>query len=157
MAEAIGVASGVAGLCTAALQAGTALYNTIKSYQSHQQSVLDLLDENGALNGVLESLHGTLASASDLDLSSLEIPLTRCGITCHEFAQEIEAMSSLSGGSVARIRGWARLRYMGEDIDSFRRLLSGYKATITMALADANLYVAPPLAPAALLLTPVVG
>jgi hypothetical protein len=30
---------------------------------------------------------------------------------------------------------------MGEDIDGFRRLLGGYKLTISIALTDANLYV----------------
>lgn len=150
MAEVIGVASGAAGLCTFAFQAGTALYNTIESYQSHQQRVLDLLSENGALNGVLETLQGTLASASDLDLSALEIPLTQCGVACQEIAREIETLTSSSGGRLAKLRGWARLRYMGEDIDGLRRLLAGYKMTITIALADANLYV---LHPYILLLT----
>jgi hypothetical protein len=34
--------------------------------------------------------------------------------------------------------------YMNGDIASFRELLAGYKSTITIALADANLLVACP-------------
>lgn len=36
-------------------------------------------------------------------------------------------------------RDWARLKYIGVDIDGFRRLLAGYKATINIALTDVNL------------------
>ncbi|XP_044715337.1 uncharacterized protein HRG_10916 [Hirsutella rhossiliensis] len=48
---------------------------------------------------------------------------------------------SQSGGTQTTFRGWAKLKYMGDDIDGFRRLLSGYKSTITIALTDANLRV----------------
>lgn len=33
-------------------------------------------------------------------------------------------------GSRTSFRDWAKLRYMGDDIDGFRRLLAGYKLTI---------------------------
>ncbi|KAH8751160.1 hypothetical protein BGZ57DRAFT_775119, partial [Hyaloscypha finlandica] len=36
-------------------------------------------------------------------------------------------------------RDWAKLRYMGDNIDGFRQLLAGYKSTIIIALTDANL------------------
>ena len=139
MAEVIGIVSGVAGLSTFAFQASTGLYEIITSFQSHQQRVVDLQEENSALNGVLGSLNRTIASATDLDLSALEIPLKRCGLACEEFKREIQKISSPSGENRATFRGWARLRYMGEDIDGFRRLLAGYKTTINIAIADANL------------------
>ncbi|KAG4429983.1 hypothetical protein IFR05_014533 [Cadophora sp. M221] len=139
MAEPLGILSGVAGLATVALQAGTTLYNNIKSYQSHQQTVLDLLDENCALNSVLDAIKRTIASSTALDLSALEFPLQRCGQVCQEFNEEIDKLASLSGGRRGRLLSWAKLRYMGEDIDGFRRLLAGYKMMINIALADATL------------------
>ena len=139
MAELIGVASGVAGLATFAFQASIALYETVNSYSSHQQRVRDLAEETSALSGVLGSLAETIRASADLELSALEIPLRRCGKACEEFELEIKKCSSRSGGSRASFRDWARLRYMGEDIDGFRRVLSGYKLTITIALSDANL------------------
>ena len=139
MAEPIGVASGVLALGTFAFKAGTCLYNTIESFQSHSQRVKDLLEENGALNSVLASLNKTTASATDIDLSALEVPLTCCRRACEEFNRQIENIKSAPGWNPANFRGWARLRYMGEDIDGFRRLLAGYKATISIALADATL------------------
>jgi hypothetical protein len=139
MAEPIGLASGLVALTTFAFQASVALYTTVDSYNSHQQRVRDLAEEASALSGVLGSLTETISASADLDLSALEIPLRRCGKACQEFEQEIKKCSLRSGGSRASFRDWARLKYMGEDIDGFRRVLSGYKLTITIALSDANL------------------
>lgn len=139
MAEAIGIASGVAALATLAFQSSKALYQTISSFQSHQQTVLDLLEENGALNVVLDSLSKTINSSTRLNLTALEFPLQRCGEACREFGEEIDKLTTLSGGKRAKFLSWAKLRYMGEDVDGFRRLLSGYKDMISVALADATL------------------
>ena len=139
MAEPISLASGLAGLAMFAFQSSVALYETVNSYHSHQQRVCDLAEETSALSGVLGSLTETISASNGLDLSALEIPLRRCGKACEEFRQDIQKCSLRSGGSRASFRDWARLRYMGEDIDGFRRLLSGYKMTITIALSDANL------------------
>ncbi|RFU82062.1 hypothetical protein TARUN_142 [Trichoderma arundinaceum] len=139
MAEAIGVASGLLALGQFAFQSSVALYQTISSYQSHQQRVRELAEEASALSGVLGSLVETVKATTDLDLSSLEMPLRQCGKACQVFEQQIQKCSSRSTGARASVRDWARLRYMGEDMDGFRRLLAGYKMTITVALTDANL------------------
>lgn len=132
------MASGLVDLATFALQASVALYKTVDSFNSHQERVRDFARETGALSGVLGSLTETISS-TDLDLTALEVPLRRCGKACEEFEQEIHKCSQRSSGSRTSFRDWARLRYMGDDIDSFRRVLSGYKMTITIALSDANL------------------
>ena len=139
MAETIGLLSGLAGLATFAFQSSVALYETITSYQSHHQRVRDLAEENAALSGILGSLTDTIRASSELDLSALEIPLRRCGKACQDFEKEIKKCSLRSGGARTSFRDWAKLQYMGEDIDSFRRRLAEYKMTITIALTDANL------------------
>lgn len=139
MAEAIGAVSGLLGLTTATWQAGMMLYQTIQSYQSHPQRVLDLMNENTALNGVLSTLQKRLTSSPDVDFSALELPLQRCKHACNEFEQEISKCSYSRGSSRTHFRDWARLRYMGQDIDGFRRLLASYKQTINIALTDATL------------------
>lgn len=139
MAEPVGLVSGLLTLATFAFQASVSLYETISSYNSHQQRVRDLVEEASSLSVVLGSLTQTIAASADLDLSALEIPLRRCGKACNEFEEEIKRCSSRSGNSRTSFRDWARLRYMGEDIDGFRRVLSGYKLTISIALSDANL------------------
>jgi hypothetical protein len=105
--------------------------------------VRDLLEELQALNGVLGPLTDTISANAGSSLSALELPLQRCGKCCKEFEQEIIKCSTRSNGGRTSFREWAKLRYMGDDIDGFRRLLAGYKSTITIALTDATLYVSP--------------
>ncbi len=76
-----------------------------------------------------------------VDFSALEFPIQRCGRACSDFEQEILKCTSGDTESRTSFRGWARLKYMGEDIDGFRRLLTSYKLTINVALTNANLYV----------------
>jgi hypothetical protein len=139
MAEPIGLAAGLLALATFAFQSSITLYNTIQSFQSHPKRVRDLIEELEALSGVLGPLSETVSATTDVDLSTLDLPLLRCGNACKEFEQVLLKSSSRSGGSQTSFRDWAKLRYMGDDIDGFRRLLAGYKLTICIALTDANL------------------
>ena len=139
MAEPIGLVSGPLALATFALQSSITLRNTIQSFQFHPKRVRDLIEELEALNEVLGLLTKTVSAAVDVDLSPLHLPLLRCGNSCKDFGQEIIKCSSWSGGSLTSFRDWAKLRYVGEDIDGFRRVLAGYRLTISIALADANL------------------
>jgi Fungal N-terminal domain of STAND proteins len=139
MAEPISLASGLLALATFAFHSSITLYNTIQSFQSHPKRVRDLTEELEALSGVLGPLSETVGAAADVDLSTLDLPLLRCGNACKEFEQELLKCSSRSGSSQTSFRDWAKLMYMGDDIDGFRRLLAGYKLTICIALTDANL------------------
>lgn len=137
MAEPVGIASGLLAFAAFALESCTALYNTIRSFQSHPKRVRDLLEKLESLSGVLGPLTDTIsANAGPLDL-----PLQRCGKSCKEFEEEIIKCSARSNNGRTSFREWAKLRYMGDDIDGFRRLLAGYKSTINVALTDATLYV----------------
>ena len=139
MAETVGIAAGVLALATFAFQSSITLYDTVRSFQSHPKVVRDLVEELEALSGVLASLAETVSITPDGALAALDLPLRRCGNSCREFEEEIVKCSSRSNGARTSFRDWAKLRYMGEDIDGFRRLLAGYKLTINIALADANL------------------
>jgi hypothetical protein len=101
--------------------------------------VLDLTEELQALSEVLGLFTEIVNTNSDTDLSALKLPLLRCGNICKDFEKELLKCSSRSSGSRTSFRDWARVRYMGDDIDGFRRLLAGYKLTINVALTDANL------------------
>lgn len=139
MAEVIGIASGLVALSAFAFESSITLHHTVKSFQTHPTRVRELLDELCDLSAVLGSLNETVNATTDVDLSALDLPLLRCGNACKEFEQELLKCMSRSGGNRTSFRDWAKLRYMGDDIDAFRRLLSGYKLTINIALADANL------------------
>ncbi|KIW14615.1 hypothetical protein PV08_07399 [Exophiala spinifera] len=139
MAEPIGLASGLLALASFAFQSSIALYQTLHSFQSHPKRVRDLLEELETLSEVLSPLNETIRATADESFSALDLPLLRCGNSCKEFEQEIIKCTSRSAGGRTSFRDWAKLKYMGEDIDGFRRLLAGYKLTITIALTDANL------------------
>lgn len=137
--EAIGRVSGLLALAKFAFHASTALYSTIANNKSHPRQVRDLAEETGALSGVLGSLTETVSASADFDLSTLEIPLQQCGKACIEFEQEIKKCLLRPRGSRPSVQDWARLKYMGEDIDGFRQVMSMYKQTITIALCDVRL------------------
>jgi hypothetical protein len=91
-----------------------------------------------ALNQVIEELQ-KVAVDHEKDLSTLKLPLLRCGKTCKEFEDVIEKCAPRPDVQRTRIIEWARLRYMGGDISNLKATLSGYKATISIALGGATL------------------
>jgi hypothetical protein len=139
MAEAVGLTSGILTLATFAFQCSVSLYETVDSFRSHPKRVRELLDELEALSAVLSPLIELVKSNSGVDLSFLDLPLWRCGNVCKEFRQEVLKCASRSNSNRTSFRDWARLTYMGDNIADFRDLLAGYKATINIALTDANL------------------
>jgi hypothetical protein len=141
MADPISLASGLVALATFAFQSSVTLYKTVQSFQNHSTRVLSLTQQLEALSGVLSSLTETVSATTDIDLSALQLPLLRCGHACQEFEQELTKCASRSGSTRTSFRDWAKLKYMGDNIDGFTQLLAGYKATINIALTDANLYV----------------
>jgi hypothetical protein len=140
MAEPIGIASGVLALASFAFQSSVSLYQLIGSFQSTKRSIRELRQELEALDGVLRSLQQAMVN-SIVDVPALKLPLLRCGQACREFETLIVRCTAHSGGSRTSFRDWAKLTYMGDDIMGFKNMLAGYKATISIALGDANLYV----------------
>ncbi|KJZ69795.1 hypothetical protein HIM_10813 [Hirsutella minnesotensis 3608] len=141
MSEPIGLASGLVALSTFALNSSVTLLDVICSFRDHPKRVRDLVDEVDALTGVLHPLKERVESTNSAELITLNRPLLRCGKACEDFRQALESCASQSGDTQATFRGWAKLKYMGDDVDGFRRLLAGYKSTISIALTDANLRV----------------
>ncbi|KAL6229469.1 hypothetical protein BDW75DRAFT_97572 [Aspergillus navahoensis] len=138
MAEAIGLASSLAALAGFAFQASKSLYQVLESFKSTKRTVRELRHELDALNQVIEELQ-KVAVDHEKDLSTLKLPLLRCGKTCEEFEDAIEKCAPRSDVQRTRIIEWARLQYMGGDISNLKATLSGYKATISIALGGATL------------------
>jgi hypothetical protein len=139
MADPISLASGLLTLVIFAHKSCRELYTSIQSFKTHPKRVRDLIEELEALIGVLESLTETIRSDTDVNLSALDLPLRRCGNACEEFLQEIQKCCSRSGTDRQSFRDWAKLRYMGDNIDDFKDSLAAYKSTITIALTDVHL------------------
>lgn len=136
MADPISLASGLLALVIFAHKSCLTLHTTLQSFKNHPKRVRDLLDELETLIGVLESLTDTVKSDAGGNLSVLDLPLQRCGNACNEFLQELQKCCSRSGGDKKSFRDWAKLKYMGDDINDFQDSLAAYKSTITIALID---------------------
>ena len=138
MADPLSTASALLTLVVFAFQSSTALYQVIESFQTNKKTIRDLKEELEALTGVLKSLQEAVAE-SDVDLTALKLPLLRCGKACKDFEAVIVKCTAHSAGARTSFRDWAKLQYMGDNIDGFRNMLAGYKSTITVALGDANM------------------
>jgi hypothetical protein len=139
MADPISLASGVLTLAIFAHTSCLTLYKTIQNFKTQPKRVRDLMDELQELLGVLESLSKTMKLHTDMDLPAINLPLQRCGSACDEFLQELQKCCSRSGGDRQSFRDWAKLRYMGDNIDDFKDSLAAYKSTITIVLTEVQL------------------
>jgi hypothetical protein len=139
MADPLSVASGLVAIVTVAIQSSKILYQTIQSFKDHPRAVRQLRDELGALHDVLRSLE-TFSGSDRSIVVPLKLPLTQCAKACAEFQELLVKCTKHSGGlKTTSFRDWAKLRYMDDDINGFTTMLAGYKSTIAIALADANL------------------
>jgi septal ring factor EnvC (AmiA/AmiB activator) len=138
MTDPIRITSGILALAVSAFQSSTRLYQLVQSFQSHQRVVRELGEELEELNGILRSLQETAAS-TNADLTTLELPLLRCGKACKDFEAIIAKCAAHSSGSRTSFRDWVKLQYMGGDIVGFKNMLAGYKSTIAIALGDVNM------------------
>jgi hypothetical protein len=138
MAEAIGIASGLLTVAGFALKSTQLLCETVRSFQSSKREVRQLREGLEDLTGVLGSLQD-LSTEDNPALSALKRPLLRCGRACQDFMAVIVKCAPHANEDRRRFRDWAKLTYMGDDIEKFKYMLEGYKSTICIALADANL------------------
>ncbi|EGY20897.1 uncharacterized protein VDAG_02421 [Verticillium dahliae VdLs.17] len=138
MADPLSIASGVIGVIVATAQSTKALYETVQSFRDQPRAVRQLQDELKSLDGVLGSLHDAVKEEATF-LLSLQLPLRQCGEACGEFRALVVRCTTHSDGARPSVRDWVRLRYMDTDIRGFTEMLAGYKSTISVALADANL------------------
>ncbi len=138
MADPISVTSALLTLVGFALQSSTVLYQTVRSFQTSRRTIRELKEELESLSGVLQSLHDA-AETTNADFTALKLPVLQCGKACTDFEALIVKCTQHSSGTRSSFRDWTKLKYMGDDITTFKNMLSGYKSTIIIALGDANL------------------
>jgi hypothetical protein len=119
-------------------QSNQLLHKAVASFQSKQRNVRELREELEALDGILGSLREAVTN-TDADLTKLKLPLLRCGKACSDFEAVIVKCTAHAGGPRTSFRDWAKLKYMSYDIVGLKNILAGYKSTIIIALADANM------------------
>ncbi|KAL2807740.1 hypothetical protein BJX63DRAFT_436790 [Aspergillus granulosus] len=109
------------------------------SFQSPPTTVREILRGLRALMEVLGPLGDTAGTDIDVDLTALRFILSRCGIACNEFKEEIGKQLPYSDDGSVSPQGLAKLRYMGGSIDIFSHLLSGYKSAFEVTLKSTHI------------------
>lgn len=139
MADPLSIASGIVALVTFALTSSVNLYTTIRSFQSQDKKARALKTELGDITTVLESLLETVNNNPDINFEPLKAPLHRCGNACNEYGELICRFTRHSTASRSSVRDWVTQKYLQGDINDFKDMLAGYKSTINIALASANM------------------
>jgi len=89
--------SGLLTLVVFAAQSSQLLYQAVASFRSSQRTIRELKEELEALDKVLQSLQRTVTDAN-IDVTSLKLPLLRCGKACVDFEVVIANCTKHSGG-----------------------------------------------------------
>jgi cell shape-determining protein MreC len=130
MGDPLSIASGVLALSIFAFKSSVSLYEFVQSFQDKGKKIRELRRELEALRNTLNSLQ-QLATEDEVRFEALCLPLLRCGQTCKEFEEVIANSTKHSTDSKKSFRDWAKLQYLGGNIEEFKDLLAGYKATIS--------------------------
>lgn len=140
MAEPLSVASGVVALVTFGVQSSSSLLKLINDFKRTPSTVRQLKEELEALVTVLQCLSTTIKDAES-DFTALENPLRQCSKACQNFEALLSHFAGPQGHPKTSFQDWAKLKYLGNDINGFRDMIGGYKATISVALCNFNLSV----------------
>ena len=139
MADPISVTSGIIALVSFGIQASQTLYSTIESLKNYTKTIRELKQQLEALRNVLKDLEKVADDDLVSEFESIKLPLYSCATSCQEFDAVIRKCTENSTDSHRSFRDWAKLRYMGDDINGFNNQLAGYKSTIQIALGGMNL------------------
>ena len=138
MSDPLSVASGIVALTTAGLQASLALLQAVRELKRAPSTVRQLKEELQTLTDLLQSLQDAISDEPS-SFKALETPLYRCAIACQEFEAVLLRFAGRSQSAKSSFQDWAKLKYLGSDINGFKEAIAGYKATISVALCNANL------------------
>jgi ABC-type transporter Mla subunit MlaD len=131
------IAVGTLALVQLCIKSSALLRDAIQSINSTNQEVRNILAELGSLIEILQSLERNATADKDA-FTSLDFVLKQCTRACdnlHEALSKALGDSNQSKG----IKVWIRLKRQENDIEGFKKLIDSYKATLTIAVADANL------------------
>ncbi|KAF1818797.1 uncharacterized protein K489DRAFT_326648 [Dissoconium aciculare CBS 342.82] len=138
MADPLSIASSVVALVTFGLQTSKILRTTIESFQNRTKTIRDLRIDVLALFGALEELNEAVEDGT-AEFDRLKLPLYSCAILCSDFNGMIHKCTSRTSDSKGSFRDWTKLHFRGNDIETFRTTLAGYKSTIQVAIGAINL------------------
>ncbi|KAJ5982650.1 hypothetical protein N7451_012750 [Penicillium sp. IBT 35674x] len=117
-------------------------FQEIQSFENQPKDIGHLKSELNSLIAVLKPLLSVVSESSaenDPDLVSLKAPLLGCGEACKDLGGLVQKCTKHSHGKKSSVRDWAMLKLLADQIKGAQNVLSMYRTTITLALANANL------------------
>ncbi|KAJ4341296.1 hypothetical protein N0V95_007272 [Ascochyta clinopodiicola] len=132
------IAVGTVTLVQLCIQSSILLRNAIKAIKTTKQEVMHLLTEIEYLIEVLQALERNVKEDTDT-FNSLQFVLVQCTQACNGLTEAISKAAGNPKQPTEGIKVWIRLKCHGNDIEAFQKLIDSYKATLTIAIADANL------------------
>jgi Fungal N-terminal domain of STAND proteins len=152
MADPFSTAAGIVGITAVTLHSLKELLTFIDTIKKAPSAIANIKDDLKSVDAVLSSLDKTLKDEELLPHAiktliqdvQVEVAVTNCSKACTAFSLTLSHWMSHS--SETKTFWWDQVRagYFGEaKVQAFTRELAACKATVSVALNTANLYVFP--------------
>lgn len=132
------VVIGTLTLVEICIKSSSLLHKAISGIKTSNQELRHLVAELESLIEVLKALERNIRDNTDT-FDSLKIILERCAQACDELNKAVRIAVGDTKQPQEGIKIWIKLKRHGSDIEAFKKLIDSYKATLTIAIADANL------------------
>lgn len=129
---------GTLALVQLCIKSSSLLHNAINSINTNHQEVMHVLGELRSLIEVLQALERNVKEDPDA-FETLNLVLKPCTHACDNLNKALAKAFGDSKQQFEGIKVWIRLKRHESDIEAFKKLVDSYKATLTIAVADANL------------------
>lgn len=130
MADPLSFGISLLTILDASIKSARSLCELVKRYKGRDKTLNKLFDELEDLSIILSSLEAALGSGAEI-LQLLNGPVERCKQLCDDLEK---AIKKFHGKSKLNLIDWAKMEWMGSDINGFIDNLASYKATISIAL-----------------------
>jgi archaellum component FlaC len=120
------------------IKSSALLYDAVNSIKTKNQEIKLFVAEIKSLIDVLQALEQNVEKDANT-FGSLNCVLEQCQYACDNLNKAVAKASGDSKQQFEGIKIWIRLKRHEGDIEAFKKLIDSYKATLTIAIADANL------------------
>ena len=138
MMDPLSGSNGLVAIAAYAIECSRTLCETLENKKSYDNATRELQGETKLLTDVLVTLQETL-TASSADFLFLEVPLRSCGRLCSECSTLVTKTTPQTIAGELGVHQTLSTSYKGGNLTDFRSLISVYRSTVTIALADMNL------------------
>jgi uncharacterized protein YoxC len=149
MPDPLSITASVIAVATLAYSSSKKLYEFVQSIQEAPKTLKDMNSDLAALQKVLNSLIEQLTTTPVEDVSvglkgcleDIKPSLKGCSEACDEFNAKLAKITSHSTEDHTSKRDKIKLQFQDKEILAFKYRISSYKATLSLALEFASLYV----------------